>query len=144
MYSIKGFLHIMGFHPRSWPQLPACVKSAQTSWLFPKNVRPMEGERFSCPYFPQKSAMMSPWTHLEPTSVRKHYSLPPPLPLLYFLLHLSLLHAPSLPLKFFFSSSSFSSLLSIFPYSSTFPLSRPCLLSLANSHTLICWQASSN
>lgn len=37
----------------------------------------------------KKSAMMSPWTHLEPTSVKKHYSNPPSPPP-YFLFHLAL------------------------------------------------------
>lgn len=43
----------------------------------------------------KKSAMMSPWTHLEPTSVKKHYPSPPS-PLPHFLFHLS----PSFPLHF--------------------------------------------
>lgn len=91
----------------------------------PQHVCPMKGERFSCLYFPQKkkntkSAMMSPWTHLEPTSVKKHYSSPPS-PCLIFCST-----SPSftlLPLKFFTELLFFF----IFPYFSTFPLSGPCL-----------------
>lgn len=68
-----------------WGALRGCQHSYQhvcqymSTLTVPKHVCPMKGEQLSCLYFPQKSAMMSPWTHLEPTSVKKHYSGPPSL-----------------------------------------------------------------
>ena len=74
-------VHILGCTQRLSTQLPACVPANERSLPIPQHVCPMKGERLSCLYFPQKSAMMSPWTHLELTSVKKHYSSPPSLSL---------------------------------------------------------------
>lgn len=69
----------------------------------------------------QKSAMMSPWTHTEPTSVKKHYSSPPSPSMPHFLFHLSLMlrscfldFSRALPFFVFLHAN-------IFPYSPNVP-----------------------
>lgn len=106
----------------------------------PKHVCPMKGERLSCLYFPQKSAMMSPWTHLEPTSVKKHYSSPPSRRLIFcstspfFTLHSCLSNS---------SPSSHSSFL-FFHISVFFNISSLSSMSLSLSESHLFWQARPN
>lgn len=118
------FAHNFGCIQSLSTQLPACA-STWALCLIPNMC--VQWEVNGSPVYTflkkkknTKSAMMSPWTHLEPTSVKKHYSSPPS-PCLIFCST-----SPSftlLPLKFFTELLFFF----IFPYFSTFPLSGPCL-----------------
>lgn len=114
------FAHNFGCIQSLSTQLPACVPAHERSAWSPTCVNGSPVYTFLKKKKNTKSAMMSPWTHLEPTSVKKHYSSPPS-PCLIFCST-----SPSftlLPLKFFTELLFFF----IFPYFSTFPLSGPCL-----------------
>lgn len=129
------FVHILGCIHRLSTQLPACVPAHERSPAYSRTC--VSNERWTALLSILSSGIshdvtMNPsWTHLCQKAL-----LQPSLSLPHFLFHLSLLHAPFLLLEFFTELPFFHSPLFIFPYSSTFPLSRPCIFSLAEAHKL--------